>query len=270
MKCILGRRNYQGKMEVNIDLKSHLVLGFERSKYFTRIFHCFRNSGLKFDVLVKWQPLDKKMFPSSIGKFFKWIRDNPVEGGFMDMNEALDMKITQCLPNLTFHEKSKVHVPQTLINSSTISPNDDLTNIIDDTQFWSGCVLSDISCVRGHNRLDVNSSGKKEEDCQLLSNVLTCQVSGLFTCQDTLELFREIDAKLHMLQPMVPFITMIVSGFESSPVSWDLSHGQHGKKLSGENLFGVLITPGVENYPFGRKSLLWRTSDAFDFSLEKL
>ena len=275
-KSILYRRkNVFPKKVIDIDLKSKNVGGFENSRYYTRIFNCFKNSGLKFDIVIKWIPDDKTgvVSPLSIAKYFDYIKTNfGPGGGFMTADEASAIIVNHCQPkNVCLDNKGINHVPKTLMNISSIEPNDDIEHLVDDVQTWTGCQASGINCLRNEDSLDVNSFGFKASDCESLTAVLGCQSSGLFSSEDVMNVVNELESNLHLLQPFVPFVTLTVSGFEESVVSWFSPGNEHGKKLSGENVYGILVSTSVTSSSlFSRKTLLWRVTEAYDFGIEKL
>lgn len=275
-KSILYRRkNVFPKKIIDIDLKSKTVGRFEDSRYYTRIFNCLKNSGLKFDIVMKWVPDDKTGVVSSlsIAKYFDYIKTNfGPGGGFMTAEEASAIIVNHCQPrNVCLDNKGINHVPKTLMNASSVQPNDEIELLVDDVQAWTGCQVSGINSLRDEDSLDVNSFGFKASDCESVTAVLGCQSSGLFSSQDVMSVVSELESNLHLLQPFVPFVILTVSGFEESAVSWFSPGNEHGKKLSGENVYGILVsTSTTSSSLLSRKTLVWRVTDAYDFAIQKL
>lgn len=271
---ILNRRkNVQKKEIIEIDLKSNMVLLFEKSKFYTRTFNCFRNSGLKFDILINWQPdINSGLSFQSIVKFFEYVKVNYGEGGgFMSEENASNLKIETCWPHLKSFDIMSPHVPKSLLEIPAMRPNDDIEAVVEDAQTWSGSQLTGISVLRDTDSLDVNSFGLDAENCQSLTASMCCTASGLFSSHDVMDIIREVEQNLHLMKSIVPFVVLVVNGFEDTPVSWTGSRNEHGKKLSGENLYGILMTTSsTSSSETSRKSLIWRLSDAYDFSIQKL
>jgi hypothetical protein len=266
---ILNRRkNVQSKQLIEIDVKSKTVLKFEKSKFYTRTFNCFRNSGLKFDIMIKWQPSKEScLSPLSIQKFFEFVKTHHGEGGgFMSVEDAHDITIESCKPSRDSFSNLRSQIPRSLLEIQNLKPSDDIEGFLEDVQLWSGSELIGSSIVRDVESLDLNSFGLDQENCQSVTGTVSCHSSGFFTTQDIMTIITDIEVNLHLIKAMVPFIVLIVHGFEETPVSWTGGRNEHGKKLSGENLYGLIMTASETE----RKSLLWRVSDPYDFSIEKL
>ena len=127
-----------------------------------------------------------------------------------------------------------------------------------------------------------------------------------FWCPSEIEsILSEIDCKFERLSNHLPCIGILVHGFNNCVTSWIGKGNEHGKYLSGENSYGILMSSGevtcvptvredeessliektVKGLPTTtttttataattrdilKKGLVWRISDSYDFALEKL
>lgn len=287
---------------ITIDLKDPLITSkFEKQKYYIKLFNSFQNSGLKMDLLVRWIP-DSVSFKTgtisthSIRQFFDHVKANPEDGiGFMSDEDAKQMKIESCSPTVRRFENRNQFIPNTLLKLSGVVPNDDgIDEILDDAQDWIGSQLCSLpTVVRNSHSLDVNSFGFEKGSCQSLSSVLCGEAYGFFTPSDVMNLLKEYDDNVELIGDQMPFMSITVSGFENSPISWSYGErAEHGKDLSGENSYSILLTCKPHVIPSSltqrtigesgagdacsqsmeviRKTLIWRRADAFDFSIQRL
>lgn len=285
---------------ITINLKDPLITRkFEKQKYYVKLFTSFHNSGMRMNLLTRWIP-DPTAFPAeqvphpeSIVMFFQHMKGNPEDGsGFMSSADAQRMEIVTCRPSVRRFENEKQLIPNTLLDFRTITPSDCLmSELVSDADDWIGCQVCSITPVKDENSMDVSSFGFDASSCRTVASVFCCQTAGFFTPEDVTSLISEINAAMDILSDLMPFISVTVSGFEDSPISWSYGErSEHGKDLSGENSYTVLMA--CKSHPIPRclrlksesgsgdtftannehirKTLVIRRADAYDFSIQRL
>ena len=89
-------------------------------------------------------------------------------------------------------------------------------------------------------------------------------MSGFFTPNDVRNLLLELAKLVKTNDPdEVPFVSLILHGFDHCCVSWDEKCNEHGAKINGENHYGIVLRKCDNN-------LIWRIAEEYDFGIEKL
>ncbi|WP_333024107.1 hypothetical protein, partial [Wolbachia endosymbiont of Pentidionis agamae] len=125
---------------------------------------------------------------------------------------------------------------------------------------WIGAQFCNINCSEGEVDTELTSLVFKAEHCETLPVVNCYEISGFFIPKDVKCVLHELQSYLHFKE--LPFIVVIANGFEDSLVSWKGKNNEHGKRLSGEHLVGVLMKKD-------KKCHIWSIADEFDFGIEK-
>lgn len=151
-----------------------------------------------------------------------------------------------CVPSLRRFTNRCVPIPKMSDQMSF----DDIKELIE----WIDAQVAQIDCNQS-DEPDVSSFGYNniESHCDV-----TCiSLSGFFTPSD---IFGILD-KVKKLKDN-ELKSIIVHGFEDIPLSWAGNNAEHGKCLSGENLYGFACKNN--NY------FVWRLGDEYDFGIERL
>ncbi|KAI1286831.1 Ribonuclease P protein subunit p40 [Halotydeus destructor] len=274
------KKNVITKFNVEIDLGSDLASKSE-SKYYTRTFNCLRNSGLKFNLLIKWEP-SKEVNPNvsseSINQYFIFMKNNPGPGGaYMLLEDANQMIISSCPPSLRNHSVPVSLLPSQFIDLDHPVEEEDRITYVQDLIDWCGAHLSSVSCSLQSTDLDVTDFGFARENSVPLASVSCSQVNGVFTPTIVTHIIDEVMALVNAADQtslsersgqldvtLFPFIVITANGFPNGVLSWSGKNNEHGKQLTGENMYSILMSL------HDRKSIIWRIADGYDFSVEKL
>ncbi|XP_074600684.1 ribonuclease P protein subunit p40-like [Brevipalpus obovatus] len=261
------------KYIVEIDLNSKLI-DDTSTKYFQRTFRLLRNSGLKFDFLLKWEPEDERFSSLSIVKFFEWVRKNPGPDGahLLENGDCENLKINLCQPKVHREYRKRVICPATLCDTSQeailLDPLADSSKkckeIPDfETIDWIGAQLAGVNMDENHIDSDVSDFFLKNSSTHCLDSVNVFQYSGFFTSTDLLTIISSANSLVE--KSNLPFVAVVALGFENSCITWEGKKSEHGIKLSGENSIGFILKK--TNDP--KTSLIvWRLADSYDFGIE--
>lgn len=243
-KSILNRnKNSIQKYLVEIDMNDdHFRAG---TKHYQRTYECLQRSGLLFDILIKWEVSDEELNKESISSmsiqnFFNYIKTNSSDS---DLNS---IEIIRCLPSLRKFTNNYVPIP-------TISEEylfEDIKDLIE----WFGAQVCQIDCNQSEDT-DVSTFGFSNTEKR--ADISCVELNGFFTRFDVLCLLTKLN---HLFKSGVNSI--IVNGFEDTPIAWKGNNNEHQKCLSGENIYG-----------FGSKEdirFIWRIADEYDFGIERL
>lgn len=283
-KSILNvKKNAVPKYIIEIDLTTELA-SKNTSKYYKRIFNCFRKSGLRFDILIKWEPstdISPQVSPKSIQQYFAYMKANPGPGNsYLSIEDATDITSNLCGPSSRSHKISRPVVPSSFFETHALDNDEAKELFTEDVLEWSGAQSCAISCNTSTAEPDVSDFGFDPSNCVQLGSVSVAQVTGLFTPRDVLSILEEVNVLAAEMrarrkqtssdetdvrdQDLLPFAVVIASGFEETPISWTGKNNEHGKRTSGENVYGILMS-----FNDG-KCLFWRLADGYDFAIEKL
>ena len=291
-ESVLNRRkNATKKFIIELDLHSNCIQN-TMSKFSKRLRRLFRDSAVVFDLLFKWQPNDQCDSIESIAKFLQQLKSDPDET--LPEQEA-QIKIEVCNLNVRGYKNSLSRLPKTLssLSTSAVSEIEERLNLIlEDAIDWTGLQLTQCEVVREESTSDLSTYGFNPDICDPLSYVTCLELTGFFSPSEVEDILSEIDCKVEHLSNHLPCIGILVHGFNNCVISWMGKGNEHGKYLSGENLYGVLMTaeasdvqvpektecPIVQSSATDvqvvnnvlKKGLIWRVSDSYDFSLEKL
>lgn len=273
-KSLLYKKNVHEKHIIELNLLSELSSKVE-SKYFKRTFSCLQNSGLKFDILIKWEPsadVSDQVSPLSIRKFFEFIKWHPGHGaGFMSSEEAANIQVRTCAPSIRTHKTSFPLLPNSLMTLNWPADECSQHNLTEDILEWSGAQCCSISTSYTEAEADASSFGFTPGSGIQLNSVACTQISGLFSPMNMFTILgelcsfqAELQTRRPIMEPIHPFVVVIANGFEECPLSWSGKNNEHGKQLTGENIYSILLS-------FHDAScLIYRLADGFDFSIEKL
>jgi hypothetical protein len=215
------------------------------TKHYQRTYECLQRSGLLFDILIKWEVSDEELNKESISSmsiqnFFNYIKTNSSDS---DLNS---IEIIRCLPSLRKFTNNYVPIP-------TISEEylfEDIKDLIE----WFGAQVCQIDCNQSEDT-DVSTFGFSNTEKR--ADISCVELNGFFTRFDVLCLLTKLN---HLFKSGVNSI--IVNGFEDTPIAWKGNNNEHQKCLSGENIYG-----------FGSKEdirFIWRIADEYDFGIERL
>jgi len=144
------------------------------SNYYKRVLHCLKNHlCLEFDWIMKWEPHDSEICPSSLAAYL----------------DKAQFKVSECRPQLTQHQLFGCSVPQ--LNQDT-----DLADLVE----WVGAVVLEIECPTEESHA---SSFICQQPYLNVGQVSILRCNGFFSIQEieiilkkVLEILREDDCKL--------------------------------------------------------------------------
>lgn len=268
------KKNVHDKHIVELNLLSELCSKTD-SKYYKRTFSCLQNSGLKFDILIKWVPsrsVSDKVSHLSLIKFFEFVKRNPGDGGgFMSPAEANELNPRICIPTINSHSTSFPLLPITLNKLNWPGDDEGQHILIEDIIEWTGAQCCSVPTNSSTVEADVSTFGFTPDSSIQLNSVKCTQISGFFTPVNIRVLVSELNAYQTAVlngsntsEPLHPLAVLIVNGFDECPISWTGKNNEHGKQLTGEHVYTLLLS-------FNDKlCLLYRLADEYDFSIEKL
>lgn len=291
-KSLLVRnKKIMQKYIVNIKLSYAQNLEAEKRNY-QRTFRYLRNCNLKFDLLMKWEPnpqATKNFSRSSLIKFFEHLKRTPGNRGgyFVCELEVNQIHLHLCQPSIKIFDRSNIEAPKDLVEfqepmaeESAIKDDTHLDEVNEistkskkqspedcpvlDTIDWIGSIFAGVEMTQSKVDPEITSFYLPESDTSTLGELLCIQMSGFFTPNDVRNLLLELAKLVQTNDPdEVPFVSLVVHGFDHCCVSWDEKCNEHGAKINGENHYGIILRKCDNN-------LIWRIAEEYDFGIEKL
>ncbi|XP_053213738.1 ribonuclease P protein subunit p40-like [Panonychus citri] len=301
-KSIMVRnKKVKQKYIINIKLSYGQDIEVEKRVY-QSTFRKLRNSNLKFDLIMKWEPnpaLTKNPSPASLLKFFEHLKCTPGHrGGYLLCQlEVSQIHLHLCHPSIKIFDRSNLQAPKDLIGdeclpdehravgedaveqedinmeekksttskqSTKIEKQDPADCPFLDTIDWIGSIFSGVEMTASLVDPEVTSFYLNESDTSLLKQLLCIQMSGFFSPNDVQTLIKELAKLVETNDPKeVPFTSIIVNGFDHCCISWNETCNEHGAKTNGENLYGIVLRKCDNNS-------IWRIAEEYDFGIEKL
>lgn len=238
-KSILNGKRSVDKYLVEIDVLDEKFK--TESKFYKRVYESFKRNEMCFDVVLKWEISDQKLIQDSISSssiinYFEYLKKTN--------NELNKMTINRCAPLLKTFSNSNVP----MLNLKNEFDFEEIKELID----WFGAQLCQVEC----QPQDIEIS-TFNVDNNKFCNVHCLQVSGLFTFNDVKQIMNYFEEN-HLGH----FSAIIINGFEEAAISWSGNRNEHGKNMSGENLYGIMF--------YNHNYVVWRITDEYDFAIEKM
>lgn len=280
------KKNPLKKFNIELDLFSDHIQNTV-SKYSKRLRRLFRASALSFDILIKWHPKDSSQFNVDIDFIadflFKFMND-PDET-IPEQRDIFSFQI--CSPEVGHFTNTLSRIPKTISNIGEMTTKEiesDFEQLLSDITDWTGIQMTQCDVIYDEVSSEISSFGFHSDLCDPLAFVHCLQLKGFFSPSDVDEIVREAEKNIKHLTCHMPFFEIIVHGFKDCAVSWAGKGNEHGCYLSGENLFGILLSSRHESTNDGDHSpelieaqsqviktgIIWRIADSFDFALEKI
>lgn len=258
-----------GLHTIEVDLSSRCMNNFQ-SRYYRRVFSRLRESGINVDLLIRWSP--KVHFGE--GDEPSGVSEHSIRLYFETMKrtetDTANITISICRPSVRLHPRGRFHVSTSLVNLGSLSLKDQIGDVVEDIIDWTGAVVNNIPFSLDRESADVSSFGIHASLCDVVQGVLISTVTGFFAPLDIQILLDEIEKVIYSL-PSVPFISVIVNGFQRTPISWRGKNLFMGSdSLSNENLYGICVCRKMVGDGDGTRCLVWRIAGSQDFSIHTL
>ncbi|KAK3086591.1 hypothetical protein FSP39_020741 [Pinctada imbricata] len=201
----------QNKYVIDVDLKAaHFVPG---RKGYERVLSALSRSGLKFNLLIAWDPSDGDICSSSLRKYF-------------------NMKGYQCseVPiDHSRHRYEKVDIP--------VLSEIDESCIGSELFEWLGMVANNVYLSEKPDEFvsTYSYNGETEQ-----ASCLHYTISGFFTPPFISNLVNKLRCTV-MKDQGNHWCSVTVYGFQDTPISW--RSYEHGFTVCGDNLYTVVLLP---------------------------
>lgn len=263
-----GKQNVTSKRTIRIPLNSPEYKSFS-SRMYQRTFTSLRNSELKFNLQIKWQPpIDCELSPDSLFKFFQLVKNDSTSDHNMGhfLHEPVDrerFQVQRCAPSvrryLTYSAKFPCLPAWNAVESRAEQSEQEFADSepYQLIELYSG-ILAGLDFESDEDLSSWPNLSKFE-----YKDFVCYELSGMFNAQNVSDALDELKRLLDDSEESIANFVLIVNGFENAVVSWYESNCEHGKDLSGECFFGVCVHKN--DY-----SLVWRQADSLSFGIEKL
>jgi len=179
-------------------------------------------------------------------------------GYLLKPEESQFIEVFKCRPQCKNISLKNVPIEEQLKGSFT----DISKYFVNENIEWIGAQLASVNCESKNFESDISCFGLGSKNAEFLNSVDVIEINGFFTPPIVHGLLNNL-CDLLQAHTNVPFVSLISNGFADVIVSWDQKNNEHGRHLSGENLFGIKLLQNGE-------CLLWRIADEYDFGIEKL
>ncbi|XP_015513585.2 ribonuclease P protein subunit p40 [Neodiprion lecontei] len=204
-------RNIKNRFVVTIDLKEESFTPGKKNYEHVRE-SLTNNLHQRFNVILAWEPPDKKLCPSSIAAWFD-------KRGYT-VKLCRQKKVDQCLYS--------IKIP--IINSST-----NHSELFE----WLG-VLSIGGDLKNSAENSYLNSYKCSEPWTEVGQVRCIRWTGFITQKQVETIFNELKSYVKTREN-IPWVSIDVQGFSDSPTSWELK--EHNFYIDGDNSYAIFLKP---------------------------